>query len=74
VSFTFAGISPADVCRKLAVAGIFASHGDFYATTAIERLGCAPDGLVRLGCTCYTTFDEIWELIATLGFIAAGRR
>ncbi|HEV3120940.1 MAG TPA: cysteine desulfurase-like protein [Isosphaeraceae bacterium] len=74
VSFTFAGISPADVCRKLAVAGIFASHGDFYATTAIERLGCAPDGLVRLGCTCYTTLGEIYELIATLGFIAAGRR
>jgi cysteine desulfurase family protein (TIGR01976 family) len=71
VSFTFTGVSPAEVCKKLANAGIFASHGDFYATTAIERLGCAPDGLVRLGCACYTTLGEIYELIDTLCFIAA---
>jgi cysteine desulfurase family protein (TIGR01976 family) len=71
VSFTFAGISPAETCKQLANAGIFASHGDFYATTAIERLGCAPDGLVRLGCACYTTFDEINRLIDTLRVIAA---
>jgi cysteine desulfurase family protein (TIGR01976 family) len=74
VSFTLAGISPAEVCRKLAAAGFFASHGDFYATTAIERLGCAPDGLVRLGCACYTTLDEIYELIDPLRFFAAAAR
>src|SRR5947209_12560343 len=33
---------------------LFRSHGDFYAATVIERLGLAPEGLVRVGAACYT--------------------
>ena len=47
--------TPADeVSRKLADRGIFASHGDFYATTVARRLGVGDAGFVRIGCACYT--------------------
>ena len=35
------------------------SHGDFYAATVVERLGLGAEGLVRAGCACYTTEEEI---------------
>ena len=63
VSFSVAGRDPADVAEALAARGVFASHGDFYATTVIERLGRAPAGLVRAGCACYTTGDEVDRLV-----------
>ena len=40
------------------------AHGDFYATTVVERLGLVEEGLVRAGCACYTTDEEIERLIA----------
>ena len=61
VSFTVAGHSSEDVARKLADKAIFVSDGDFYATTVVERLGV--EGLIRAGCACYTTIDEIDRLI-----------
>ena len=63
VSFTMAGVSSEDVTRRLADQGVFASHGDFYATTVIERLGLTDDGLVRIGCACYTTDRDIDRVI-----------
>ena len=47
----------------MAEKGLFLSHGDFYAATVIERLGLEPEGLIRAGCACYTTEDEIERLI-----------
>ena len=44
--------------------GVFTSHGDFYATTVIEDLGVGPTGLVRAGCACYTTEEEVDRLVA----------
>ena len=44
VSFTVDGIPSDEVCRRLADRGLFASHGDFYATTVVERLGLARRG------------------------------
>lgn len=41
--------------------GIFASHGHFYAAHVAEDLGV--DGVVRAGCACYTTADEVDRLI-----------
>jgi len=41
---------------------IFVTSGDFYATTVVQRLG-VPEGLVRAGCACYTTDDEVERLI-----------
>ena len=47
----------------LAKRGVYVSNGDFYAATVIERYGLAPQGLVRVGCSCYTTEEEVDRLI-----------
>jgi cysteine desulfurase family protein (TIGR01976 family) len=62
VAFTVEGM-PADlVAERLAERAVFVSSGDFYATTVVERLGVS-DGLVRAGCACYTTEEEVNRLI-----------
>ena len=66
VGFTVAGHATDDVATALAGEGVFVSNGDFYATTVVERLGIAPDGLVRAGCACYTTADEVDRLVAAI--------
>ena len=63
VSFTVAGLPSEEVARRLSDRGLFVSHGDFYATTAVERLGRHREGLVRIGCACYTTEEEIDRLL-----------
>lgn len=63
IAFTVRGVSSTNVARRLALKGLFLSHGDFYAATVIERLGLGPEGLVRAGCACYTTVEEIDRLI-----------
>src|SRR5438552_15967787 len=64
VAFTVNGLSSIDVAKELAEQGIFLSHGDFYAMTVVERLGQTPHGLVRAGCACYTTSQEVDRLLA----------
>jgi cysteine desulfurase family protein (TIGR01976 family) len=71
VSFTVGNIPSIDVARSLAGRGIFVSHGDFYGQTIVERLGKAEQGLVRAGCACYTTEDEIERLLSNLHRIAS---
>lgn len=62
VAFTVAG-QPADqVARQLAEQAVFVTSGDFYAATVVQRLGTA-EGLVRAGCACYTTSEEVERLI-----------
>ena len=63
VSFTIDGITPEAAARALALQGLFVSHGDYYASTVVERLGLQPDGMIRAGCSCYTTEQEIERLI-----------
>jgi cysteine desulfurase family protein (TIGR01976 family) len=63
VSFTVAGRTSDEVATALAGEGVFVSHGDFYATTVVERLGQSAHGLVRAGCACYTTEDEVDRLL-----------
>jgi len=72
VAFTVDGVVSDDVARSLARKAVFVSNGDFYATTVIERLGHAADGVVRAGCACYTTADEVDRLIAGVADIARG--
>jgi cysteine desulfurase family protein (TIGR01976 family) len=62
VAFTVQGRSPDAVAQHLANRGVFVSSGDFYATTVVQRLGLR-DGLVRAGCACYTTEEEVDRLI-----------
>jgi cysteine desulfurase family protein (TIGR01976 family) len=63
VSFTVAGVPSSAVAGALAARGVFASHGDFYAATVVERLGLGEEGLVRAGCACYTSPEEVERLI-----------
>jgi cysteine desulfurase family protein (TIGR01976 family) len=70
LAFRVVGRPSAEVSRLLAERGIFASHGNFYALTVVERLGLADDGLVRLGCACYTTDEEVARVIEAVGAIA----
>ena len=72
VSFTVKNVASTEVARRLADRGLFASHGDFYAATVIERLGLAPEGLVRVGCACYTNDEEIERLIEAVRETAPG--
>ncbi len=64
VSFVVRGVPSERVARALADEAVFASNGDFYATTVIERLGHAADGVVRAGCACYTSAVEVDRLLA----------
>jgi cysteine desulfurase family protein (TIGR01976 family) len=70
VAFTVKDVTSTDVARRLASRGLFLSHGDFYAATVIERLGLGDEGLVRAGCACYTTGEEINRLIEAVAEIA----
>jgi selenocysteine lyase/cysteine desulfurase len=63
LAFTIEGCTSTDAARRLATKGLFLSHGDFYAYTIVQRLGLAPEGLIRAGCACYTTEEEIDRLI-----------
>ena len=63
LAFTIEGCTSTDAARRLAEKGLFLSHGDFYAYTVVQRLGLAPEGLIRAGCAIYTTEDEIDRLI-----------
>jgi cysteine desulfurase family protein (TIGR01976 family) len=71
VSFTVNSVASTEVSRKLAARGLFLSHGDFYAATVVERLGLGEEGLVRAGCACYTTENEIDRLIEGISEIAS---
>ena len=63
LAFTIDGCTSTDAARRLAEKGLFLSHGDFYAYTIVQRLGLAPEGLIRAGCGIYTTESEIDRLI-----------
>jgi cysteine desulfurase family protein (TIGR01976 family) len=61
VSLTIEGVTCDDIARSLASRAVFASSGDFYATTVCERY--AVDGLLRIGCGIYTTEEEVARII-----------
>jgi cysteine desulfurase family protein (TIGR01976 family) len=63
VAFAVKGRSSDEVATALAGAGVFVSNGDFYATTVVARLGLSERGLVRAGCACYTTLEEVDRLL-----------
>lgn len=72
LSFTVQGMPAEAVSRRLAERGVFTSHGDFYAITVLERLGLVESGLVRAGCACYTSADEVDRLIGGVKHLIRG--
>ena len=64
IAFTVDGVPSMEIAKKLAERGVFLSHGDFYAMTVVERLGQARHGIVRAGCACYSTPEEVDRLLA----------
>src|ERR1051326_2077260 len=72
VSFIVKNVASTEVARRLAARGLFVSHGDFYAQTVVDRLGLQPEGLVRVGCGCYTNDEEIERLIEAIRELEAG--
>ncbi|MBC8089419.1 MAG: aminotransferase class V-fold PLP-dependent enzyme, partial [Phycisphaerae bacterium] len=63
VSFHVRGFTSQQVAEFLAPRGVYVSNGDFYASTVAKRLGFEEEGLVRAGCACYTTSDEVERLV-----------
>jgi selenocysteine lyase/cysteine desulfurase len=63
IVFTVRGVASTNVTKALAERGVFTSHGHFYALTIARRLDLDDEGLVRAGCACYTTPDEVERLL-----------
>ena len=59
---TMGPLAPARAAR-LAEKGLFVANGDFYATTVVERLGHAKDGMVRVGLSIYSTSEEVERVV-----------
>ncbi len=70
VAFVVEDRTSDEVARELVSRGLFLSNGDFYASTAIARLGHETDGVVRAGCACYTSTEEVDRLLAAVEEIA----
>ncbi len=73
ICFTVDGVPSEAVVRQLADRAVFATHGDFYASTVASRLGHARDGLVRAGCACYTGEGDVDRLVEGVRIIAKAR-
>ena len=74
MSFTVHGVDSRDVALRLAAeAGVFVSNGDFYAATIVERSALRAIGLVRAGCACYTTAEEVERLVDAVRVISTSR-
>ena len=74
VSFTVGNSASEEVSKYLAEKGVFVSHGNFYAATVAERLGVAEQGLVRVGCSVYTTIDEVLRVVEGVKEFVSERR
>jgi len=66
IAFTVDGVDDEHVVRMLADDGLFLSHGDFYALTAVRELGAPMASVVRAGCACYSTDDDVRRLIDSI--------
>ena len=70
VALSIAGVGANAAAAALATQGLFVSSGDFYATTVVERLGFAREGLLRIGLSIYSTAAEVDRVLAGVERIA----
>ena len=73
-AITIEGLTPRAAAEALGRKGIAVWDGDFYATGLMERLGLAPDGVVRIGLTHYNTRVEVDRLADEVTAIADAAR
>jgi cysteine desulfurase family protein (TIGR01976 family) len=67
VSFTFEGMTAAELCKKLDEKGICAWDGHFYAIRPVEVLGLLEKGgLTRIGFSLYNRQEEIERVLGVL--------
>jgi cysteine desulfurase family protein (TIGR01976 family) len=67
LSFTKEGMTPLEVCKRLAAANICAWDGHFYAIHAIEVLGLLEKGgVTRMGISIYNTQEELEHVLAVM--------
>ena len=64
LSFKVGEMHSREVSSQLANSvGTFLSHGNFYATTTVDRLGLSEQGLVRAGICIYNTEEEVDRVV-----------
>jgi cysteine desulfurase family protein (TIGR01976 family) len=70
VAFTVDDINAGEVSRRLSDdAGVFVSHGNFYAATAVATIiprAVAIGGAVRAGLSIYTTREDVQRLLTAV--------
>jgi cysteine desulfurase family protein (TIGR01976 family) len=71
VAVSIDGMAPRTAAEALGAQGIYTWDGDFYATGLMERLGLAPDGVLRIGLTHYNTRAEVDRLADELEALSA---
>ncbi len=72
ISFTLDGYTANDICKYLALAGICAWDGHFYAIRPIEILGLLEKGgVTRIGISMYNTREEIDRLLDRLDMLSS---
>ncbi len=72
VLFNVGGIAATEVQQRLAVDGVIAPAGSFYALEASRHAGLGDAGGVRVGMSAYTNDDDVDRLLAGLAAIARG--
>ncbi len=66
ISLTSDRMTPAELASRLAEAGIYAWHGNYYAWELSHVLEREPQGMLRLGLVHYNTAEEVDRTIAAL--------
>jgi cysteine desulfurase family protein (TIGR01976 family) len=66
VSFTHDRFLPVAMAEKLARAGFFVWHGNYYALHLTEALGLEPEGMLRVGLVHYNTLSEVERFLEVL--------
>ena len=72
MGFAIQGVDAREAAGALAERGLFLSHGDFYATSVIRRIGYGGRGILRAGCALYTTEEEVDRLIEGVADLVRG--
>jgi len=71
VCFNIGAVAPAEVCERLAAAGIGVRDGHMYAPRLMQRLGLTAAGVVRASLLHYNTHQEIQRFLSAVEQIAA---